>query len=400
MIDLNEKSPEGDVMTGLTEAGCLARRQRLWAAVPTDVEWLLVADPRHVQYLANFWVQPLSFSGGERGLLLLERDGRASLLADNFTVRSAVHEPFVDREVVEQWYDHTHSVVNRDHALFAALKQIAGELSGRKGLVEAEWLPVAAASLLPQSPSRLVDPQDDRVDLGSVLRGLRRQKEPDEIELLKVCMRAGDAGQTRLREVVRAGVGEFEIYREVQRAALEAAGRPGLVYGDFRATNGSKVKEGGLPTDYVLQDGDLFILDYSIVLDGYRSDFTNTLAVGTPGDAARELFAECQAGMAAGERVLRAGVRARDVHASVAGAYPENGKTANFTHHAGHGIGLAHPEPPILVRESDDTLLAGDVITLEPGAYVEGVGGMRIEHNYLITHAGYERLSHHEISLT
>ena len=58
----------------LTEQGCNDRRKRLWQAVPDDVEWLLIADPRHVHYLSNFWVQPLSFSGGERGLLLLERD--------------------------------------------------------------------------------------------------------------------------------------------------------------------------------------------------------------------------------------------------------------------------------------------------------------------------------------
>ena len=387
-------------MSGLTEAGCRARRARLWAVLPDDVEWVLVADPRHVQYLANFWVQPLSFSGGERGLLLLERGGKATILADNFTVRSAVHEPFVDREVVETWYDHTHSVSNRDYVLFLALQSIASELVGRTGLVESEWLPVAALGVMPYKECGLDRSEGDEVDLGEVLRELRRQKEPDEIELLKVCMRAGDTGQARLREVVRPGISEFEIFREVQRAALEAAGRSGLVYGDFRATNGSKIKVGGLPTDYVLQEGDLFILDYSIVLDGYRSDFTNTLAVGTPSEAVKDLFGYCQAGMAAGEKTLRAGVNCRDVHAAVAGAYPENGKTANFTHHAGHGIGLAHPEPPILVRESEDVLLAGDVITLEPGAYVDGVGGMRIEHNYLITDEGYERLSNHLISLT
>ena len=61
---------------------------------------------------------------------------------------------------------------------------------------------------------------------------------------------------------------------------------------------------------------------------------------------------------------------------------------------------MAHPEPPILVPESDDVLVAGDVVTLEPGNYLQGVGGVRIEHNYLITETGYERLSNHEIALT
>lgn len=388
-------------MAGLTEAGCRARRARLWRAVPDGVEWLLIADPRHVQYLANFWVQPLSFSGGERGLLLLERAGRATLMADNFTIRSAVHEPYIDREIVTPWYDHRHAVRNRDHVLFDSLKQVAFELAGRTGLVEWEWLPVGAARMLPEaSVVKAEGVEDPQLDLGSVLRGLRRQKEPDEVDLLKVCMRAGEAGQSRLREILRPGVSELEVYLEVQKAALAAAGRPGLVYGDFRGATVDNIKAGGLPTDYVLREGDLFILDYSIVLDGYRGDFTNTMAVGRPCEAARELFGFCEAAMAAAEKQLRAGAACRDVHAAAAAAYPENGRTVGFTHHAGHGIGLAHPEPPLFVPESDETLLAGDVVTLEPGAYVKGVGGMRIEHNYLITESGYERLSNHMISLT
>src|SRR5687768_16942560 len=128
----------------LTEAGCQARRERLWRELPDNVDWALVADPRHVRYLANFWVQPLSFSFGERALLLLRRSGPATLLADNFTRRSSATEPFVDSEVIETCYDHKHSVVNRDHVLFAALKQVVGELKGHRGVVEAEWLPLGA----------------------------------------------------------------------------------------------------------------------------------------------------------------------------------------------------------------------------------------------------------------
>ena len=102
----------------LTKEGCLARQKRLWDAVPSDVEWLLIADPRHVLYLSNFLVQPLSFSGGERCLLLLERGHGSTLIGDNFTIRSASATPFVDHEVIEKWYDHQHAVVNRDHAKY------------------------------------------------------------------------------------------------------------------------------------------------------------------------------------------------------------------------------------------------------------------------------------------
>jgi len=140
----------------LTKEGCLSRRKRLWEAVPAEVEWLLVADPRHVQYLANFWIQPLSFSGGERGLLLLQRDGTASIIGDNFAVRSAAHEPFVDREVIETWYDHKHSVINRDHALFNALRTATAKLDG-VGLVEAEACPIGVMDVFGGDLSFAVD---------------------------------------------------------------------------------------------------------------------------------------------------------------------------------------------------------------------------------------------------
>ncbi len=71
-----------------------------------------------------------------------------------------------------------------------------------------------------------------------------------------------------------------------------------------------------------------------------------------------------------------------------------------LVHHAGHGLGLSHPEAPFFVEGATETLVVGDVVTLEPGAYVDGVGGVRIEHNYLITATGFERLSNHTISLT
>ncbi len=378
----------------LSQAGCLARQERLWEAVPTHLQWILISDPRHVLYLSNFLVQPRSFSRGERALLLLDRDNGVTLIGDNFTLRSAAAEFFVDHEAIEQWYDHKHSIENRDHALFRALKSVVPQLKGRAGAIEAEWLPVGALHELEISQT------DASLEIGSLLRELRRQKDPDEIALLKLCMQACDAGQACAREVVAAGKSEFEIFRKVQAAVQKAAGLPVIIYGDFRACNATVPKAGGLPSPHVLENGDLFVLDYSVVIHGYRSDFTNTISVGEPSEGQQKLFALCQAAMQAGELTLKAGAKCADVHAATAAPIWDAGYHDNFQHHAGHGIGLAHPEAPILVPDSIDVLLAGDVVTLEPGVYVEGIGGMRIEHNYLITDDGFERLSNHVISLT
>jgi Xaa-Pro aminopeptidase len=87
------------------------------------------------------------------------------------------------------------------------------------------------------------------------------------------------------------------------------------------------------------------------------------------------------------------------VHAAVRDKLAERHLAEYFPHHAGHGVGLGHPEAPFIVPESSETLAAGDVVTLEPGVYLPGTAGMRYERNYLITETGYENLSDHPTSI-
>ncbi|QDT16824.1 M24 family metallopeptidase [Alienimonas californiensis] len=396
----------------LSESGCRQRRAKLWARLPESITAAIVADPRHVSYLTNFRVQPLSFSRDERAILLLERDGgsadhdgagKATLAADNFTAKSADGEAFYDSLLEVPWYDHVHSVTNRDHATFAALAK-RGSIGG-KTLLEAEWCPamvgeVCRDSLKTDAELHFQCPATgERVSLGTLLRDLRRQKLPDEIECLNWCMRAGDAGHAKAFEVIRPGVTDLEVYNAVATACNEVAGRPGIVYGDWRSTRRGRGKAGGLPVGETLEQGDLFILDYSFVLHGYRSDFTNTYAVGEPSARQRELFDACHSALKAGEGVLKAGAKASAVYDACSGVLVDAG-FGKLSHHAGHGLGMGHPEPPIEVPESRDELRENDVVTLEPGSYHDDIGGVRVEHNYRITATGYERLSNHRIALT
>ena len=233
----------------------------------------------------------------------------------------------------------------------------------------------------------------------NTLADMRRQKDPDEIALLRQCMRAGEAGHVWARANIRPGMTELEVYCGVNSACIGAAGHAVIVYGDFTVSPGA-AKHGGPPTDHILQPGEMFILDFSVVIAGYRSDFTNTLVVGKePTTDQQRLCDLCLGAMAAGESELRAGAACKAVYDAVRSAFEKAGMADHFPHHAGHGIGLSHPEAPFLVRHANETLLAGDVVTLEPGLYVDAVGGIRIEHNYLITAQGYERLSNHTIAL-
>ena len=162
----------------LTSEGCQARRDLLWQQIPSRFDWLLVGDPRHVQYLCNFRISPQSFSADQRSLLLLTRDGSTTLLADNFARRAASGEPFVTNEVITPWYTHKQSVQNRDDALLDALRDCRGVWSAGPGLVESRGVTHAADTVVADHAQVSFDSavSGQATTWGDTLRNLRRQK--------------------------------------------------------------------------------------------------------------------------------------------------------------------------------------------------------------------------------
>jgi Xaa-Pro aminopeptidase len=364
----------------LTAEGCRQRRLRLWELLDPKpaTDHLRLADPFHLRYLANFGVDAFNLNAGFGGILLSRSDGAAKLITDN-RVKSFAEQAHVEERATVPWYDG--KTPGRGPRRLAPFQAIDGD-----------------ALATPHLHDRPEDPFGQAVC--RTLKEMRRQKDADEIALLKRCMRATEAGHAWARTNLRPGMTELDVYLGVFSACSRAAGHPVIVYGDFAVSPGPE-RRGGPATDRVLQAGDLFILDYSVVIDDYRSDFTNTLSVGgQPSADQQRLFDLCCQALAAGERELRAGAPCQTVYDGVRSVFERAGVAEHFPHHAGHGIGLMHPEAPFFVRESEETLLENDVVTIEPGLYVAGIGGMRIEHNYRITPRGYERLSHHVIALT
>jgi hypothetical protein len=363
----------------LTAEGCRQRRRRLWDRLdpPPEGDHLRLGDWIHLMYLANFWVDPFSLGAGFGGILLLRRDGQAKLLYDNRLPESVAQAHVEERQVVP-WY--TGQAPARGPRQLALLEAVNPAHAGLR-IHDRPGDPYAATLI-------------------RTLAELRRRKDADEVELMRRCTRAAEAGHAWARANVRPGMTERDVYCGVNTACTQAAGHAVIVYGDFAVSPGPE-RRGGPPTGRVIEPGDMLILDFSVVIGGYRSDFTNTLVVGRePTADQKRLYDLCLGAMAAGERELRAGRRCRTVYDAVRDVFDRAGVAEHFPHHAGHGLGLTHPEAPYLVREADEELWAGDVVTLEPGLYIPGVGGLRIENNYLVTEQGYERLSNHTIALT
>ena len=360
----------------LTSEGCRARRQRLLDRLkPTGP--LLFGDPTNLRYLAGFSVDPFSLSADFGGVLLLRPTGETVLFYDHRLPKS-VEAAHADEKVSVRWYDGR----SPGQGPRRLLLRPGVEAAGTDGHVH----------------DRLTDPLAPVIF--EAIGDLRRVKDDDELAVLRACCRAAEAGHAWAREHARPGMTELDVYNGIFAACSRQAAQPVIVYGDFAVSPGP-ARKGGPPTGQMIRPGDMLILDFSVVLSGYRCDFTNTLVVGAePTAEQRRLYNLCVAAMAAGEGHLRAGAVGRDVYQAVRSVFAAAGVAEHFPHHAGHGLGLAHPEAPFLVEHSDESLRAGDVVTLEPGLYVEGVGGIRIEHNYLVTETGFERLSRHEITLT
>ena len=270
----------------ITAEGCRQRRLRLWQNLdpqpPSD--HLRFTDPIHLAWLANFHVDPISSSADFGGFLTVRKDGHALLIHDK-RLSASGDLAFVDERKVIPWYDgQSPAHVPRQ---LAALEGVNPEGTGLR-FHDRPGDPYAATLV------------------GTITR-LRRQKDPDEIALLRRCMEATDAGHAWALANIKPGMTELDVYCGVQATCTQTAGMPVVVYGDFAVVSGPE-KHGGEPTSRVLKTGDTFILDYSVVIGGYRSDFTNTLSVGKkPTPEQQRIFdLACQA-LAAGEKELRAG---------------------------------------------------------------------------------------------
>lgn len=357
----------------LTAEGCAARRSRLLEQLKPSTP-LVLGDPLHLRYLANLYVDPFSLGADYGALLHLTPDGETTLYYDHRLPKTYESAHVAKKEAVK-WYD--------------------GQRAGQ-GPRRAILLPIVA-KLGGRVHDSLADPM--AAELFSVVGEMRRRKDGDEVALLKACCRAGEAGQAWARTNVRPGMTELDVYNGIFTACSTQAKQPVILYGDFAVSPGS-AKRGGMPTQKVIQAGETLILDFSVVIGGYRSDYTNTLVVGAEPTAQQQrLFDLCVAAMKSGEAAMRAGATCQAVYGATRKPFADAGVADAFPHHAGHGLGLGHPEAPFFVKQSSETLVAGDVVTLEPGLYVDGVGGIRIEHNYLITDNGYEQLSQHVIAL-
>ncbi len=337
------------------------------AAASVDALW--VTKPVNVRWLTGFV--------GSNGQVLVESD-TAHLVTDD-RYREQANE-----DIGNAGLEGIVAVViaRTPDSLFTSVGAI------RLG-IEANHLTVAAEADLRRSAEQV-----ELVPTVGLIEDERRIKDSAEIERLRGAAAIADAALAQTRPLLQPGRSEQWFARQLDQAMIDL-GADGLSFETIVAAGPNSARPHARPSDRVIEAGDLVVVDFGASLDGYGSDMTRTFVVGAePSERQRELYEAVQVAQAAGVATVRAGVDERAVDDACRQILDERGLGEAFVHGTGHGIGLEIHEGPILSTRSVGRLPAGLVVTVEPGVYLAGVGGVRIEDSVIVTETGCEPITH------
>jgi len=230
------------------------------------------------------------------------------------------------------------------------------------------------------------------VPRSGLVESLRAVKEPGELDAIRQASRITDGVYERLAEEQFSGRTEKElVWRMTELFHELGADEPAFAI-DI-AAGPTAASPHAVPGDRVVQEGELVLVDAGARLNHYCSDCTRTFAVGDVSDSLREIYDVTKEAQQAGLDAVRAGTTGRDADAAARAVIADAGYAENFGHGLGHGLGLMVHEAPTLRPESTDTLDVANVVTVEPGIYLSGVGGVRIEDLVVVTDEGCEILT-------
>ncbi len=338
----------------------LRRRDALRDRLPDDLAALLVTSPSNVRYLTGFT--------GSNGMLLLTRDLAQDRFGTDFRYVTQCAEQCPDLALV----------VSRE--LLAALGEYASENAlGPLGF-EAAHLTVRQHQALERAHGQLV-PTD------GVVEALRLVKDDGELELLARACEISDAALAELLPEVRVGVSERYLARRLEWLLLEH-GAQAASFESIVAGGPNSAIPHHRPTDRALEAGDFLKIDFGALYGGYHADETRTFVVGAePADWQREVYDLVATAQRAGVAALAVGADVKDVDAAARDLITAAGHGEHFGHGLGHGVGLDIHEAPTIGYGATGILADRTPVTVEPGVYLPGLGGVRIE-DTLVVRAG------------
>ena len=332
------------------------------ALAEAELDRYLVTDLTNVRYLTGFT--------GTNGACICGPGLRLFLTDFRYTERAAAE--------VEGWEALT---IGNDW-----LAGIAERLQGRVGFEDDQ----VSVRLLGKLKEKLGEGTEMTAAGGKVAE-LRRVKDAEELATIAEASKLADAAWTWALERGLAGRPERDVARGTEARIRELGGDPSFPAIVAAGPNGALPH--AEPGEREIGRGELVVFDMGAKLDGYCSDGTRTFATGDPGEEASAVYEVVRQAQQAALEAIRAGVKGEDIDTAARTLIDEAGYGERFGHALGHGVGLEVHEGPRLSQRSDDVLAPGEVVTVEPGVYLPGNLGVRIEYFVVVEEGGLRNLS-------
>ena len=334
------------------------------AELPVDlgVDALLVSSPANVRYLSGFTTP-------SDGRVFVSSDGSWLITDARYEAQSA-EESRVPREIRRDWIPWVAERTGRarlgveaDHLSYAAFQDLSEHLAGE---------------LLP---------------LRDILTARRMVKSAAELDYLRQAARITDEAFDYILEVLRPGISEVDVALELERV-MRSAGAEAQSFDIVVASGYRSAMPHGVASPKKLESGDLVTLDFGATVGGYHADMTRAVAIGPIDDELRAMYDAALEALIESLAMTRPGIVGAALDGVARKVLARHGLEQYFAHSLGHGVGLEIHEGPRVSKQSAYIIEPGMAVTIEPGVYVPGKGGVRIEDLVVVTDSGYERLSH------
>ena len=332
---------------------------------------LLVTQPENRRYLSGYTATDLSIAESS-GVLLVPRYGTPLLLTDSRYQLQAENEAA------------GFEVVLLRGSLPGALKTILRRLGMRRLAFESHYLLHAAAmKLIALGQKQGIE----MMPVSGMVEKLRVRKSREEIRKIRQAVLLNESVFQEVFAQLKPGQTEREVARAIESTMMQK-GAEAVAFPTIVAAGPHGALPHAVPTDRAINEGETIIIDMGLKLDGYCSDMTRTVVLGKPDQRTVKIIRLVRKAQRAALNIIKAGILARDADRAAREVISGAGYGKNFGHGLGHGVGLAVHESPSLNRIRRNKLQAGMVVTVEPGIYLPGWGGVRLENMVVVEEDG------------
>ena len=327
----------------------------------------LVTHLPNVAYLCGFT--------GSNGVLLVESSGATLFTDSRYSLQAA-----------EQLHDAKVSIVSGN-----LLVAVAERLKRRRS-IHLAFSPTQLTVAQKLSLDAKLGERCKWIDGGNTIERLRAIKDPAELAFMREAAKLIDSAWKAGVRQIKPGVSERSVVAEIEYA-IKTAGASGPSFETIVASGPRSAWAHARPTSKLLRKNELVVMDQGAILRDYCSDMTRTVFLGRASSRIRRMYHAVLQSQEAAKFAIRPGVKAGDVDAAARNVLKKHGLARYFTHSTGHGLGTEVHEMPRLGRGDESLLEQGMVVTVEPGVYIEGLGGIRIEDDMVVTSNGAESLT-------